>query len=263
MTDPFIPAGAPGPPRRPAQRILGLGNPRARLLAAGLVAVAVLVLASPLLMLVLPASALPWARLANIGDAYGGVSALLSALALCGVGASLIFQRRQVRQELADFDRQQHMELLKLAIDNPELIQVLDAGAADREDARAEIYANLMMMYWLTIWELGEIGEQELRGMASAMFGSRLTREWWRRVGDNWVGTRNRPGRVRFLEIVSDECAAARPGAEPPVSAPPWTFVFAGAAVVACGVVLARRRQGRRIRPDRTSSMKQRQASAS
>jgi Family of unknown function (DUF6082) len=149
---------------RPPYRIPHFSGARTRLLATGLVVVAVLVLVSPLLMALLPTSALPWDRLANIGDAYGGVSAVLSGLALCGVGASLIFQQRQVQQELADIDRQQHMELLKLAIDNPELIQVLDADAPRRPDARAELYANLAMMYWLAIWELREIDEQELRG---------------------------------------------------------------------------------------------------
>jgi hypothetical protein len=205
-------------------------------------------------MVVLPTSALPWSRLANIGDAYGGVSAVLSGIALCGVGASLIFQQRQVQQELADIDRQQHLELLKLAIDNPELIQVLDADAPGRADARAEIYANLTMMYWLAIWELGEIDEQELRGMASAMFGGELTRAWWRRVGEFWIGSRSRPGRVRFLEIISAECAAAtatagavREGgaARRPQSRRLWGALIAAGAGLACGVALARRGQGR------------------
>jgi hypothetical protein len=226
-----------------------------------------LILGSPLLMVFLPGSALPWDRLANIGDAYGGASALLSGLALCGVGASLIFQQRQVRQELAGLDRQQHMELLKLAIDNPELISVLDADAPHREDARAEIYANSTMMYWLAIWELGEIDEQELRGMASAMFGSELTRGWWQRVGDQWIGTRIRPDRVRFLEMVSEECTAAAASVDgtdrkrpPPQRA--WGLLAIGVVGLACGVVLARRRQDARIRPPRTSSMNQRQGSA-
>jgi hypothetical protein len=239
--------------------------PGPRFLLVGLFLVAVLVMASPLLMVFLPGSALPWDRLANIGDAYGGASALLSGLALCGVGASLIFQQRQVRQELADLDRQQHMELLKLAIDNPELIRVLDADAPHRTDARAEIYANSTMMYWLAIWELGELDEQELRGMASAMFGSDLTREWWQRVGGQWIGTRNRPDRVRFLEVVSEECAAATSvdgaGRGEPAPQRAWGLLAIGVAGLACGAVLARRRQASRIRPLRTSSMNHRQGS--
>lgn len=233
-----------------------------RFLVIALLLGALLVLASPLLMVFLPGTALPWDRLANIGDAYGGVSALLSGLALCGVGGSLIYQQRQVRQELAGLDRQQHMELLKLAIDNPELISVLDGDAPRRTDARAEIYANSTMMYWLAIWELGEIDEQELRGMASAMFRSNLTREWWQQFGGQWIGTRNRPGRVRFLEVVSEECAAAASvGATVPERPAPqraWGLLAIGVAGLAGGVVLARRRQVARIRPLRTSSMNHR-----
>src|SRR4051812_3253478 len=76
-------------------------------LVSGFLIVVVVVLLSPLMMIRLSDSGLPWRQLADVGQAYGGASALLSAAALCGVGASLLFQRRQMRQELADIDRQQ------------------------------------------------------------------------------------------------------------------------------------------------------------
>jgi hypothetical protein len=72
---------------------------RTGILIVGFGALLVLVLGSPLLMATVSGTALPWGRLADVGDAFGGVSALLSAVALCGIGASLIFQQRQVRQE--------------------------------------------------------------------------------------------------------------------------------------------------------------------
>jgi uncharacterized protein DUF6082 len=89
------------------------------ILISGFFVIVAAVLLSPLMMIRLSESGLPWNRLADVGQAYGGASALLSAAALCGVGASLLFQRRQMRQELADIDRQQHRELLRLAIDTP------------------------------------------------------------------------------------------------------------------------------------------------
>jgi hypothetical protein len=181
------------------------------ILISGFLVTAVVVLLSPLMMIRLSSNGLPWKQLADVGQAYGGASALLSAAALCGVGASLLFQRRQMRQELADIDREQHRELLRLAIDNPEFIEVIDARLAQSPYARQELYANLMMMYWLAVWQLGEVDDEELRGMVAAMFGSEITRNWWSRVGENWIGTQNRADRRRFVDIVSDELAMATP----------------------------------------------------
>ncbi|MCY1138417.1 DUF6082 family protein [Actinoplanes sp. Pm04-4] len=126
-----------------------------------------------------------------------------------GFGASLIFQQRQVRQEFADIDRQQHIELLRLAIDNPELIEVLSPATAAGKHARHELYANLMMMYWLAIWELGEIDDEELRAMAAEMFTGDVARLWWGRVGDKWIGTRAKAERRRFVAIIATEHARA------------------------------------------------------
>ena len=63
-------------------------------------------------------------------------------------------------------DRQQHIELMRMAIEHPEFIEVLDARSAMNPYAREELFANLMMMYWLAVWELGVVDEFELRAMA-------------------------------------------------------------------------------------------------
>jgi hypothetical protein len=159
--------------RTVAGRLPGFWGARTGVLLSGVGLVVALVAVSPLLMASVSGAALPWGRLADVGDAFGGVSALLSAIALCGIGASLIFQQRQVRQEFADIDRQQHIELLRLAIENPEFIEVLSPETAAGRHARHELYANLMMMYWLAIWELGEIDEEELRAMAAEILPGR------------------------------------------------------------------------------------------
>lgn len=252
-----------------ASRPAGFRRARWNTWVTGSLLVAVLILAVPLLMMLLSAAALPWNKLADVGDAFGGASAVLSALALSGVGASLLFQQRQIRQELADLDRQQHMELLKLAIENPELIEVLDSHTASGEHARQDIYANLTMMYWLAIWQLGEIDDDELRAMASAMFRSAITRRWWSRVGGGWIGTRLHPERLRFLEIIAEECTAAEISARTPSGpagpALPATrsrALATSGAIVLAGAIAIGCVYGRRSRSARTSSMKSRHASA-
>jgi len=113
-----------------------LGHERTEkwLLPGALVLVVAAVLMSPLLMVHLSSKGLPWQQLADIGQAYGGASALLSAAALCGVVASLLFQRRQVRQELAEMDRQQHIELMRIALEHPDGKHALSAPKARDRD---------------------------------------------------------------------------------------------------------------------------------
>lgn len=182
------------------------------LVAGGLLAVVAAVVMSPLVMVRLSSGGLTWRQLADVGQAYGGASALLSAAALCGVVASLVVQRRQVRQELAEMDRQQHIDLMKLAMANPEFLEVLDVNTAGSPYARQEVFLNLMMMYWLAVWELGVVDAGELRAMAADMFGNEISRRWWARVGAVWVGTRGDRGRRRFVSIVTQELARSRPG---------------------------------------------------
>src|SRR5215469_12947531 len=64
------------------------------------VATAWLVLISPLLLRqIARIHGVNWTMLGNVGQTYGAASALLSAIALIGVSASLVIQGRQARNE--------------------------------------------------------------------------------------------------------------------------------------------------------------------
>ena len=165
-----------------------------------------LVLGFPLLIVYL--SGWPWDRLADVGDAYGGASALLSAVALCGVGASLVYQQRQLRQEMVMIRRQQHFEVVRLGIDDIDLLRALDVELAESPEGRQWAYLNLMTNYWHSMWELGEIDDEELRLLASSIFRGEIGRRWWAKYGNGWIGTRRRPGRRRFIDLMSEVCVA-------------------------------------------------------
>ncbi|MEU8610347.1 DUF6082 family protein [Actinoplanes sp. NPDC048791] len=203
---------------------------------AGLLLAIVLVLFFPLLIVHL--SGLPWDRLADVGDAYGGASALLSAVALCGVGASLVYQQRQLRQEMVMIRRQQHFELVRLGIDDIELLRAVDQDLADSSDGRQQAYLNLMTNYWHSMWELGEIDDEELRELASSIFRGELGRRWWAKYGESWIGTRRRPGRRRFIDMMSEVCAAESAAAAVPVAAPERTVDRRRVAVMAAAVAI-------------------------
>jgi hypothetical protein len=173
-----------------------------------------LVIWSPLLMYRLLGESMPWTKLADVGEAYGGASALLSAAALSGIGASLFLQSRQMRQEMVSLDRQRHFELVKLALENPEFFEVLDGAPLDARDGRRRIYANLTLTYWLAMWDLGEIDDAELRVLTSAMFMSPVSRAWWRQVHGYWLTARRSRRRQRFMRIVNEEWASADANSE-------------------------------------------------
>ncbi|SNS23526.1 hypothetical protein SAMN06264365_11285 [Actinoplanes regularis] len=240
-----------------AAKPTGFRRTRWGMWVTGTLLVAAVMLLATLPLAALSATTLPWGRLADVGDALGGVSAALSALALSGVGASLLFQQRQIRQELTALDRQQHLELLKLAIDHPELLEVFDSHMATNEYARHEIYANLNMSYWMTIWQLGEIDDGELRRLAARLFQSEISRRWWGRIGATWTGTRNRPQRRRFLEIVTAEYQAAVAAGDTPAmpvarasrAARGTALTISGLVLVAATVVISRGRRRPALRP--------------
>jgi hypothetical protein len=248
-------------PLRPARRrhsLVALGpSLRIGAILVALAAGAAFVVWSPLLMYRLLGESQPWATLANVGQAYGGASALLSAAALSAIGGSLFLQSRQVRQDLLNLHKQQHFELVKLGLDNPEFFEVLDGSPLAATEDRRKIYANLVLSYWLTMWELGEIEDTELRNLTSTMFRGRVSREWWRQVNGRWITATGRRRR-QFMRIVHEEWASADTretdsptsgaisGGEP--DSAPWNRVsYVVASVVVVGLVAARLR-GRRAR---------------
>ena len=84
------------------------GSSRLLLVASTVILAAGVVACAPFFLVEVASVPLPWSRLGDVGDAYGGASALLSAAALCGIGISLIYQQKQLKQELIGIDRQRH-----------------------------------------------------------------------------------------------------------------------------------------------------------
>ena len=67
------------------------------LLTAFIAGFVALILSSPWLVRMIVPKSENWHDLSEIGQAYGGVSAILSGLAFCGIAGSLVLQWRQVQ----------------------------------------------------------------------------------------------------------------------------------------------------------------------
>ncbi|MFG1838032.1 DUF6082 family protein [Micromonospora sp. NPDC049175] len=139
-------------------------------------------LLSPLLIGYAVDSSTDWERLADIGQAYGSVSVLLSALALVGVAAATISQNRQSRIALEYAQRDQHALLLKMAIDDASLMECWGSLAQepDPERRRQHAYINLTLNFWASTWQLGGMPESQVRGLLAAeIFATEVGLSFW------------------------------------------------------------------------------------
>jgi hypothetical protein len=207
----------------------------------GLVAAAALaltvVLLSPFVLEELSGSeGVDWNRLSQIGAAYGFTSAIVSALALTGVAASLIVQNRQARADQVQGIRSYYLELVRLELDDMPLFQPVwgDTDIADPHEQKRHVYADLMMNYAWMGFEIGTIGESLLRDMLAGMFTGEAGRHYWSRAHTSWIASSSgsRVGR-RFLAIVGEEHARAVTSGPPtrsPIASRPPAAPAAGAS---------------------------------
>ncbi|MCO1575350.1 DUF6082 family protein [Crossiella sp. SN42] len=118
-------------------------------------------------------------RLANIGQAYGAISALLSGAALIAVSYSLILQQRTNMVNQWQANRAVHMDLMKMEMEDP----VITDNGAESEDARNSnryhMRLNLWYSYWLMCWEVGDLREKYAQRMAERFMQKAGRRDFW------------------------------------------------------------------------------------
>ncbi|MDQ7903944.1 DUF6082 family protein [Phytohabitans sp. ZYX-F-186] len=166
------------------------------------VALLILMLRAPVLLGRLGGSRQDWDFLANVGDAYAGVSAILSSLAFCGVAASLLLQWRQNRMTQLYSFKAQHLELAKLALQDPKFLYVDGVDPTVDGDATLKVYANLIVSHWAMAWDLRMMSVRTLRTNASRLFNERIAREWWDAWRFSYLSSRSRK---RFVKILDEE----------------------------------------------------------
>jgi hypothetical protein len=177
-----------------------------------------LVLASPLALTRLDEGAgdRDWRRLSEIGQTYGAVSALLSALALGGVLVSLLLQRQSARLDREQAQRALHVELMRMAIESPELQDCFGPfgdGLSELE-RRQWTYINQVVLLSEMRFEVGGVDEAWVRGSASELFGSPISRRWWAYVRERRTTSTRR--RRRLHEILDEEWQTATQRAQDP-----------------------------------------------
>lgn len=170
----------------------------------------ILVLASPFLILGMTnrIDDRDWERLSYVGETYGAIAAVLAALSLLGVAASLLLQARQVRVQLAQGARANLIDLVGLALDRPDLA----AGAPfGRTPDPAALYAGLWISHFATLYRLGASDSAEVQGEIASLFrNSPAARERWATSREAYrVSLPGRAGR-EYFEMVEKMFQAAQ-----------------------------------------------------
>lgn len=184
------------------------------LLVLAIVGLTGLVVFSPLALGGLGGLAGDWDRLSLIGQTYGAASALLSVIALTGVGASLILQSRENRANREQALRTSHAELMRLAMDDPAYAEIWAPlnPPGSFEVQRQHMYVNLVVSHWEMEYGLGALTDRHLRVIARAVLSTPAGQRYWQvarpvRVTSS-VGRHER----RFNKILEEEYRNSAPG---------------------------------------------------
>ncbi|MFY1674647.1 DUF6082 family protein [Plantactinospora sp. WMMB334] len=195
-----------------------------------------------------------YSKASDIGQAYGAASALLAALALLVVAASLAVQYNHFRYERIQAVYQRTDDLVKLAIENPEYCQCWGSRVSPEQvDERLFYYCSLVIKSWTRAWERGGLTEPEARHFLTQFFDSEVPRSFWQRHGDWHLHRKPRTRAARFMAMVNEEYLCAVKAGPPsrayeppdfPVN-PPWNGLHKATSLADKVVRPQRRRESR------------------
>ncbi len=203
---------------------------RRRILSAAIVGVLTatflaLVVLSPFALRDLTGSfGLDWSSLSDVGQTYGAVSALITALALGGVVISLLYQARDVSTARSQATRTFHHELLRMELDAEDYMWASGAPwglavPANYGDLRLHVYVHMWVSFWESQFIIGEMPVEIVRSSVKELFAGQAGRDYWLRVGQHRLDLATGQ-RLKFAHILD---GAYKEAIKDPVAAPEGT----------------------------------------
>jgi hypothetical protein len=178
-----------------------------------------LVVVSPLALSALDGGDIDWNRLSNIGETYGAVSAVVAAVALLGVAVSLVIQSREASAARKNARRAHHVELMRMAMDDPRYMECWGPYLTGSFDAESQYtYVNLVVAHWYAEYQIGEMSDALLRATAASVFASASGRHYWQHTHEFWRDNYRGRRAKRFHTALEE---TYREAIKKPPSAPP------------------------------------------
>jgi hypothetical protein len=132
-------------------------------------------------------------RWSQIGQAVSPVGVFFSGIAFIGITLTLFLQRRELQNQREELSialeeqqrgseialRQLHTDLIKMAIDDPELRDVWPQLAPGVEETKKDHYCNLILNLQKVAFETGTIELDELQGALVHLMASPDMYSFW------------------------------------------------------------------------------------
>ncbi|MBL7257955.1 DUF6082 family protein [Paractinoplanes lichenicola] len=224
------------------------------------VALAVILISPLFFWLLLHRDGTSWSELADIGETYGAASAILSALAVAGVAAGLLFQSQQLRLSRLHHVRSVQRELMMKLVDRPDIAEAINYfGNTTADRGRRAFIVSLFHYAYLT-YEAGLAPMANLTNeVFPALFGSEEIRHFWHDHRLAWLEPDGDAG-MREFALLADEFwrkTQAEEDVAPQSSTrdamrsitPLAGILTAGAVVTGLGWWLGRRRAAANVTP--------------
>jgi Family of unknown function (DUF6082) len=130
------------------------------------------------------------------------ISTLISSIALVGVAASLLLQARQLRASQVQASRVAQIELIKMAIDNRELIS--DIFGDEPGSYLKARYVNWFFKYLELGYSMKIISEKSVQVQAMMLFDTDYPYKWWIRAREVWEIEASTKRDRNFFKIVDN-----------------------------------------------------------
>lgn len=151
-----------------------------------------------------------WAVLSEIGQAFGVISAMISAIALLGIVRSLYLQRQQTNIAQYQAVRGLGTELLQLALREPRYLAPWGIAVADdTKAAQDRAYHILVFAYFKMAFVVGLLREIELEFTTREAFTHQSVRAFWEHARTIYLADTSNDRAHQFATIVETAYASA------------------------------------------------------
>ena len=144
------------------------------------------------------------------GIAIAVLSIIISSVALLGVAYSLILQALQLRANQLQVSRATQLELVKLVIDNPELV----SDSIDQSDPELTARAGSLLNYRIKQLELSysvkAVSSASVRLQARLLFKDNHPVQWWAGAREVYAAEAATRRERQFFALVDQEYEHAK-----------------------------------------------------
>ncbi len=137
------------------------------------------------------------------------------SVALIGVAIGLTLQARQLRASRVETARSLNVELIKFAIDNPQVATAIESDLDPAESPKAA-YLNLYFTFLSTGYSLKTISAESVSYQIDRIFAADYSRTWWTFARDSYMIKGLTRRERAFAELVDAAYQKAMRNLQPP-----------------------------------------------